>query len=162
MTVLTTTALVATAGGGRSHLPQCPHVVGRDARPVERDLPLCDWSAREVAGVGRTYFAHLDAALAAYRVPVGNRALIRAALHGVEHDAVWMPNSCSYVALGLRGRGVAWTGKTYVVPAPGRSQELPGYVGAARDAGRSTAGTWGETCPDCHTTRSRSGACACD
>ena len=157
------TVLVATAGGGRQHLPQCPHVVGRDARPVEagRDLPVCDWSTKELTGLGRTRYAHLDAALDAFGVQVQNRALIKHALTGVVHDEIWMPYSASYIALGWGGRGVALTGKTYVVPAPGTSIELPGFLDTSRGAARDTDRTWGTTCNGCQLVRSRNGSCEC-
>lgn len=97
------------------------------SRPLLADegLELCDWCSKELSGPGRTYFNDLDAALAAFKAPLENRRLIKDALRGVEHDQIWMPYSSSYVALGIAGRGVAWTGK-YVVPDPGVSIELPG------------------------------------
>lgn len=157
--------LLATATGQRKHLAQCPHLVGATTlRSLEEDedLELCDWCSKELSGHGRTYFDDLDAALAAFKAPLENRRLIKDALRGVEHDQIWMPNSSSYIALGLAGRGVAWTGKTYVVPEPGRSIELPGFVDAARTGGNTAADRWGDLCLHCFHQRSVNGACECD
>ena len=164
---LDTVQFFATATGARKHLAQCPHLVGASsAHPLHPgvELELCDWCSKEIFGLGRTYFnTDLDAALAAFKAPLENRRLIKDALRGVEHDQIWMPYSSSYVALGLAGRGVAWTGKTYVVPAPGFSIELPGFVGGSGTAtGRGGDLPWGSTCGDCFTTRSRNGACGCE
>lgn len=73
-----------------------------------------------------------------------------------------MPYSSSYVALGLAGRGVAWTGKTYVVPAAGVSVALPGFIGVDKDRLGRSEGRWGEFCPRCFHLRSLSGVCDCD
>jgi hypothetical protein len=129
---------------------------------ADEELELCDWCGKELAGFGRTYFDDLDAALAAFKAPLDNRRLIKDALQGVEHDQIWMPYSSSYVALGLGGRGVAWTGKTYVVPEPGFSIELPGFVGATHTGGVAAADRWGDLCPLCFHQRSVTGACECD
>lgn len=157
--------LLATATGNRKHLAQCPHLVGATTiRPLATDenLQLCDWCSKELSGHGRTYFDDLDRALAAFKAPLENRRLIKDALRDVEHDQIWMPYSSSYVALGLGGRGVAWTGKTYVVPAPGFSIELPGFIDAARSAGSAANDRWGGLCVQCFHQRSVTGACECD
>lgn len=157
--------LLATRTGGRKHLPQCPHLVGaaqtRVVSPAE-SLELCDWCSKELTGFGRTYFDDLDTALARFKAPIENRRLIKDALRQVEFDQIWMPYSSSYVALGLGGRGVAWTGKTYVVAEPGISIELPGFIGSTCDGHSSRDQRWGATCPDCRQNRSVSGACECD
>lgn len=157
--------LLATATGSRKHLAQCPHLVGattiRSFAPDEH-LELCDWCSKELSGHGRTYFDDLDRAMAAFKAPLENRRLIKDALRDVEHDRIWMPYSSSYIALGFGGRGVAWTGKTYVVPAPGCSIELPGFVGATHDGHSTREQRWGATCPDCRQNRSISGECECD
>ncbi len=73
-----------------------------------------------------------------------------------------MPYSESYVALGLGGCGVAWTGKTYVVPSVGTTVELPGFTDTSRGEDGRGDGQWGQTCPDCREARALSGACSCD
>lgn len=164
---MTTTApetlFLATAGGSCKHLAQCPHLVGSTAAPVEpgRLLRLCDWCDKELTGFGRRRFPHLDAALDAFRVPAQNRALIKQHLSGVVHDEVYLPYSESYVALAWGGRGVAWSGKTYVVPEPGVSIELPGFVGGSRTPLGAPGERWGDTCPVCRETRALNGACSC-
>lgn len=155
----------ATATGARKHLAQCPHLVGATtSRPLlaSEELELCDWCSKELSGHGRTYFDDLDAALAAFKAPLENRRLIKDALRAIEHDQIWMPYSSSYVALGLAGRGVAWTGKTYVVPAPGFSIELPGYIATEADTTVRRDERWGGLCLRCFHQRSVTGACACD
>lgn len=164
-TALDAVPFFATATGARKHLAQCPHLVGATtSRPLlaGEELELCDWCSKELSGHGRTYFDDLDAALAAFKAPLENRRLIKDALRGVEHDQIWMPYSSSYVALGLAGRGVAWTGKTYVVPEPGVSIELPGFIDAARSAGSAASDRWGGLCLRCFHQRSVTGACECD
>ena len=165
MTATLQSAFFATATGSRKHLAQCPHLVGASTvRPLAAGevLALCDWCSKELNGFGRTPFDDLDAALAAFKAPLENRRLIKEALRDVAHDAIWMPYSGSYVALGLGGRGVAWTGKTYVVPAPGTSIELPGFVGSTHDGHSSREERWGATCPHCRQARSVTGACECE
>ncbi|HET6561562.1 MAG TPA: hypothetical protein VFG72_06780 [Marmoricola sp.] len=67
-------------------------------------------------------------------MPAGaGRATIRQTLESVSHDQVWAPNSRSYIALGADGAGVAWVGKTYVVPPRDTLVALPGYEPGARD-----------------------------
>lgn len=157
--------LLATATGHRKHLAQCPHLVGATTLRTlgeDEDLELCDWCSKELSGHGRTYFDDLGAALAAFRAPLENRQLIKDALRAVEHDQIWMPYSSSYVALGLAGRGVAWTGKTYVVPEAGFSIELPGYIATACDTGARRDERWGDLCLRCFHQRSITGACECD
>lgn len=156
--------LLATATGQRKHLAQCPHLVGAATRALTADdeLELCDWCSKELSGHGRSYFDDLDAALAAFKAPLENRRLIKDALQGVAHDQIWMPYSSSYVALGFGGRGVAWTGKTYVVPVPGESIELPGFVATTHDSMNARTARWGDLCPRCFQRRSVSGACECD
>lgn len=164
MTTADTSTFSATATGGRKHLPQCPYVVGSltCAVPADDDRPVCDWCARELSGHGRRQFTDLGLALEAFRAPLENRGLIRHELRGVEHDDIWLPYSGSYLALGLRGRAVAWTGKTYVVPRPGLSIPLHGYSGVARQGRTRSEQRLGATCPSCWQARSVSGVCACD
>ena len=164
MTTVSTTEFRATANGGRKHLAPCPHLVGSTTRPVHDDehLPVCDWCAKELSGHGRRYFDDLRLALDAFRAPLENRRLIQTELQHVRHDRIWMPYSGSYVALGLEGRGVAWTGKTYVVPRAGVSIPLHGYTDADRSGFSRPEQRTGGKCPDCWQHRSVSGACACD
>jgi hypothetical protein len=154
----------ATENGGRKHLAQCPHVVGATTRPVRGDeeLPVCDWCARELSGHGRRYYDDLDLALEAFRAPLENRRLIKAELRHVEHDAIWLPYSASYVALGLDGRGVAWTGKTYVVPRPGVSIPLHGYTPSARGGHTRAEPRPTAVCPSCWLVTSATGVCGCN
>jgi hypothetical protein len=164
-TTLQSPAFFATATGGRKHLAQCPHLVGASTtRPLAagEELEVCDWCSKELSGFGRTYFDDLDTALAAFKAPLENRRLIKDALRDVEHDQIWMPYSSSYVALGFGGRGVAWAGKTYVVPEPGTSIELPGFVDATRTPKNKAADRWGDICLRCFHRRSVTGACECD
>ena len=80
----------------------------------------------------------------------------------VTYDQIWVPNSRSYVALGHYGRGVAWFGKTYVVPAVGEFLELPDYS-AGRGGGVPAHDQVGETCSVHFVTRSLTGVCdLCD
>ena len=154
----------ATDTGGRKHLAQCPYVVGAITRPVRDDehLPVCDWCARELSGHGRRYYDDLGLAIEAFRAPLENRRLIRDELRHVEHDAIWIPYSGSYVALGRQGRGVAWTGKTYVVPRAGVSIALHGYSDSSRGARSRAEQRPGVVCPSCWTVRSVSGVCGCE
>ncbi|HET6561556.1 MAG TPA: hypothetical protein VFG72_06750 [Marmoricola sp.] len=134
--------LFRTATGTRAHLAPCPHVHGADVLLVtpddQPDLPVCEWSQKELAGVGRRYFDFLDEAMRFFGSHVGTERTVRDALRFVQHDEIWVPNSGSYIALGREGLAVAWVGKTYVVPARGVLVTLPGYVpggggGVARD-----------------------------
>jgi hypothetical protein len=163
MTTASTTAFRATANGGRKHLAQCPHVVGSTTRPVldREDLPVCDWCAKELSGHGRRYFDDLRLALDAFRAPLENRRLIQDELQHVEHDSIWMPYSGSYIALGLEGRGVAWTGKTYVVPRAGVSIALHGYTDSEHRGISLPEQRTGGLCPSCWLVRSVSGVCGC-
>ena len=163
MTTADTTEFRATDNGGRKHIAQCPYLVGSTTRPVleEEDLPVCDWCSKELSGHGRRSFDDLTQALDAFRAPLENRALILQELRHVEHDAIWMPYSGSYVALGLEGRGVAWTGKTYVVPRPGVSIPLHGYT-AGEGGGRSRSEQRAAVvCPSCWQQKAVSGVCGC-
>ena len=164
MTTTDTTVFRATATGGRKHLAQCPYLVGTTTRPVQdsEPLPVCDWCRRELSGHGRRYFDDLDLALAAFGAPLENRPLIKNELRRVAHDQIWLPYSGSYVALGLGGRGVAWTGKTYVVPRPGVSIALHGHTESSRGGRARLEQRVGATCSQCWQVRSLSGACMCE
>ena len=151
----------ATADGGRKHLLQCPHLLDKDVIEVPDgdDRPVCDGCQKELAGLGRTYYDDLDAALDAYRAPVENRLLIKQHLAGVAFDQIWMPYSESYIALGRNGRGVAWTGKNYVEPVPGTRVLLPGYAGGPHGEGTANRDAWGEICPQTFIAHPLSGVC---
>lgn len=158
--------LLKTAGGLRLHMAPCPHLL-RHATQVataaeRRTMPLCHWCAKEVAGHGRTYLPDLAAAMRMFGSHVDTTQLIRAHLCGVEWDQIWIPNSRSYIALGLGGRGVAWVGKGYVVPRRGEFITLPGFVGHGSGGGKPAEHVWGATCPVCFVQRSLSGSCDCD
>jgi len=158
--------LVRTETGAKLHIAECPHIIGseiREATAAERlAMELCTWSRAELDGVGRTYCDSLGDAMRLFGTHSGTERLIGDALRFVSHDQIWLPNSQSYVALGLEGRGVAWFGKTYVVPHTGEFLELPGF----RESGGGGAPLdeqVGEICPVHHMTMSLTGVCdLCD
>ena len=124
-----------TAGGQRLHIAPCPYILGADVAPASPAdvlaLSVCDWCGKELAGVGRRYFESLGDAMRHFGTHAGTEGLIREALQFVQWDQIWVPNSASYIALGREGQGVAWVGKTYVVPHAGAFVELPGYAPGA-------------------------------
>lgn len=158
-------ALVRTETGGRLHIPACPHIGGtiRLASDEElRTMPVCMWCQAELDGIGRTYFDQLEDVMREFGTWAGTEKLIKEALNSVVWDSIWVPNSRSYVALGREGKGVAWFGKTYVVPQRGEFVELPEYQevhgGGARRDDRT-----GELCELHQELRSVSGTCwKCD
>lgn len=154
--------LYRTETGGRLHIRNCPHLVGKDViEASDHDGEICALCERELRGEGRRYFASLADALPEFGAARGNWPQITQLLEGVEHDQVWMVNSGSYIALGLEGRAVAWTGKTCVYP-PGEFIELPDYR-AGGGGGAPVNDTWGETCQVHFIKRSRNGRCErCD
>jgi hypothetical protein len=158
--------LLRTIGGQRLHIAPCPHLLGvtpREATAAERAvMQLCYWCDKEVSGHGRTYYDSLESAMRAFGNHVDTVSLIRSHLRSVPWDQIWIPNSRSYLALGLGGRGVAWVGKGYVVPRRGEFVTLPGFVGSGRGGGTPTVAAWGETCAGCFMQRSVSGACGCE
>lgn len=157
--------LVRTEAGGRLHIAACPHLGGaiRSATTAERlAMPVCRWCQAELDGVGRTYFDTLDAAMRDFGTYLRTAELIREALRFATYDAIWIPHSRSYVALGHEDRGIAWFGKSYVLAPDGRFIELPGYH-AGRGGGSPKPERVGETCPTHHITTSVTGACdLCD
>jgi hypothetical protein len=154
--------LYRTSHGARLHIPPCPHVVGEELTPAtEHDLgsmDVCSWCRAELDGVGREYFEHLDDAMRRFGSHVETQAAIRQSLSEVERDQIWIPNSQSYIALGLRGAMVAWVGKTYVVPARGELIELPGFQPGS-EAATSTTERVGGICPSCFTQMPVFGVC---
>lgn len=157
--------LVRSETGARLHIVACPHLGGkvRPADAAERlAMPVCTWCQAELDGVGRTYFTDLDEAMREFGTHVSDKQRIRDALRFVTWDQVWVPNSRCYVALGHEGRGVAWFGKTYVVPSPGAFLELPGYS-PAYGGGSPREERHGDVCSTHRIERSVSGACElCD
>jgi hypothetical protein len=154
--------LFATMTGGRKHLAQCPHVLGKNVVQIPPDDPrdVCDFCQKELDGFGRTYFDDLDAALEAYKAPIGNRPLIKQALAHIAPDEIWMPYSDSYIALGREGRGVAWAHKTFVEPALGTFVELPGFSATAKDGSSpDRSEVWGDICPTTYLRHSVGGSC---
>lgn len=151
-----------TETGGRLHIAPCPHLQGAAPRPARDDerasMQLCSWCEKEVSGQGRTYFDSLEDAMRAFGSFVGTKPLILEHLRRVEWDQIWLPNSRSYIALAKGGRGVAWIGKGYIVPAAGEFIELPGYKGSSRE-GSTAAPAWGDQCDIHHVTRSLTGEC---
>ncbi len=158
--------LLRTETGGRLHIAPCPHLLGhklREATTAERaTMLLCHWCEKEVSGHGRTYADTLDHAMRIFGNHVDTTSLIRQHLRGVAWDRIWIPNSRSYIALGLGGRGIAWVGKGYVVPRRGEFITLPGFVAAGGGDGKPADKAWGETCPRCFMQRSVSGVCGCE
>ena len=153
--------LYRTESGGRLHIPGCPHVGGSlsEADAAERlAMPVCSWCQAEIDGVGRTYYESLDDAMRAFGCHVGTHEPIRAALRFATYDQIWLPYSRSYIALGHEGRGVAWVGKTYVMPSPDTFVELPGYEGAL-GGGQARPDLEGAVCPTHHMTMSVTGVC---
>jgi hypothetical protein len=155
--------LFRTATGDRRHLRACPHLLGKEVLEAsEADGEICSWCDKELRGEGRQYFTALDDALRALGGPQANWPLIRDHLADVEPDAIWIPYSRSYVALGRGGRAVAWAGKTYVQPQDGSYVELPGFRPGS-GGGAPAEPSYGETCPVHFVTRSLTGACErCD
>ena len=157
--------LLRTETGQRLHIGPCPHLLGhepREATAAERaTMQLCHWCDKEVSGHGRTYVDNLEQAMRVFGSHVDTTGLIRQHLRGVVWDQIWIPNSRSYIALGLGGRGVAWVGMGYVVPRRGEFVTLPGFVGAGGGGGKPAEKAWGETCLGCFTQRSVSG-CGCE
>jgi hypothetical protein len=158
--------LLRTATGERLHIAPCPHILGvatEVASAADRlALGVCSWCEKEINGVGRTYFDNLRDAMRFFGTHVGTEALIREALQGVDHDQIWIPYSRSYIALGRGGAGVAWVGKTYVVPARDSFLELPGYE-AGSGGGDPVAEQFGDICETHHVARSLTGLCEyCD
>lgn len=153
--------LYRTGTGGRLHIPGCPHIGSslREADKTERlAMPVCSWCRAEIDGVGRSYYDTLQDAMREFGCHVGTQTLIRHALRSVTFDQIWLPYSRSYLALGHEGRGVAWVGKTYVMPSPDLFVELPGYRDSA-GGGQRTEARVGATCPAHHMTRSVTGVC---
>ena len=151
--------LYRTEGGSRLHIRSCPHVIDSVVlEATDTDGEICAWCEKEISGEGREYIDDLDAALAAFGGPQGNWQLIRQHLAGVDPDEVWIPYSRSYIALGLKGRAVAWAGKTYVQPSEDAYVELPGFR-AGSGGGTKVEETWGTTCEVHNMARSRSGVC---
>ncbi|MGY1753823.1 hypothetical protein [Blastococcus sp. SYSU D01042] len=151
--------LYRTASGGRLHIRNCPHLMGSEVMAAaDTDGEICNWCDKEIRGEGRECFVDLDAALRAFGGPQGNWPLIREHLAGVHPDEVWIPFSRSYIALGLKGRAVAWVGKTYVQPPEGDYIELPGFRPGS-GGGVAAEDTWGDMCEVHNVSRSRSGAC---
>jgi hypothetical protein len=157
--------LVRSETGGKLHIAQCPHLGGvfRPATAAERfAMEVCSWCRAELDGVGRTYCDDLSDAMRLFGTHAGTEQLIRDALRFVDYDQIWLPNSRSYVALGREGRGVAWFGKTYVVPVAGQFIELPDYR-AGLGGGALARQEVGQICPVHFLTMSLTGVCdLCD
>lgn len=162
----TQTQFFRTATGRRLHVPGCPHVGSELQLATAADrlgLLVCTWCEAEVTGRGRSYYTTLDEAMRALGCHEGTQRLIREALRFVRHDAIWLPHSESYVALGYEGPGVAWVGKGYVfVKATGAFTELPGYR-ASRGGGSPRDERVGEVCERHFVVRGLNGSCdLCD
>lgn len=154
--------LFHTATGERLHIPPCPHVHGVQLFPAypttTGSRQVCTWCQAEIDGVGRTYYDSLDDAMRAFGSFAETRDRIRRETANVPHDAIWIPNSRSYIALGEGGPAVCWIGKTYVMHVRGDFVELPGYVAGA-GGGTETALREGNVCPTCFTVMPITGRC---
>ncbi|WP_131801759.1 hypothetical protein [Klenkia soli] len=136
-------------------------MVGKKIIPAT-DQPVCDSCQAERDGHGRDYQADLLTALPVMGVSVTDWPQVQSVLAPVDHDEVWLPYSRSYIALGRKGRAVAWVGKSYVDVAGEIRTELPGYTGVVKNGGSVKEPRRGDSCPTCHETKSLSGACACN
>lgn len=160
--------LYVTHAKGKVHITACPHLFKHstltEATPAQIEANgLCTHCEKEIRGEGRTYYQDFDEALREF----GHRSddahrLIREAIGGVEYDAIWVPASGSYIALGEDGQGVAWIGQGYVETKGRPVVELPwfqphGGGGARRDDVR------GELCEVHFVEKSLLGGCEmCD
>lgn len=167
MTITLTTPAAApaygrTASATRTHLVDCPHLVGREVVAVDAPdfgtHPLCEWSRDQLDGTGRSHPATLDDAMRDQGTPVHSRPLIKQYLEGVDHDEIWLPYSRSYVALGRDGRAVATFGKAWIWIRDVGRFDLPGYRGSSGE-GRRVAPTYGDSCPRCFLQMPLSGTC---
>jgi hypothetical protein len=162
MTVAAPT-LFRSATGACLHIEGCPHILGSELIQATDDdrqnMPPCDWCQAEIDGVGRTYFDTLEDAFRDYGSYSNTWDLIRDHLAAVEHNMIWVPNSRSYIALGLDGHGVAWIGKTYVVIRGVAFHELPGFTPTERS--RRTTASWDThaICPTCRMAVPLTGSC---
>ena len=158
-----TETVYRTATGQRRHLRPCPNIIGVEViQATAGDLQICDWSMAELQGTGRTYYATLDDALRAFGAPVESLSAIRDEVKRVEHDAIWIPYSRSYVAVGSGGPAVCWIGKTYVQHVGGDFIELPGYAPGG-GGGVELAQREGAVGPSCRETMPLTGLCdRCD
>jgi hypothetical protein len=153
--------LVRTETGAKLHIAVCPHLGPdfREATSSERlAMAVCTWCRAELDGVGRTYCDGLEEAMRVFGTHAGTERAIKEALRFVDHDQIWVPNSRSYVALGRGGRGVAWFGKTYVVPAVGEFLALPDYHAGSGGGSRPEQLT-GAPCPSCYLVLPLTGVC---
>ena len=158
-----TETLYRTTDGQRLHLRGCPHIAGLEVTAVpagDTSVPVCRWTRAELDGVGRIPQRTLDGALREFGASPEVRPRLIKLLKGLKWDAVYLPQSRSFVALALENRPVAWAGKTYVqigeefVPLP----EYQAGVGG----GAFVSELWGEPCPECFMQRSMNGTCSCD
>lgn len=156
--------LVTTRARSLLHVPVCPHLSGDvvDATEEERaTLPVCTWCAKEIDGVGRTYYDTLDDALDALGSTSDAKDRTRALLAGVTYDSVWIPGSGTYVALAVGGVAVAWARKTVVYPSRGEAVPLPDYSARSGGGARREEERTGALCTTCFTRKSVTGVCGC-
>lgn len=156
--------LFLTHARGKVHIRACPHLadtsdlIPATAEQVEQN-GYCSHCEKEIAGVGRKYFERLDDAfeVLGHRSDEAKR-LIRGALAGVEYDAIWIPASESYVALGANGQGAAWIGKGYVDIKDRELIELPWFA-PHNGGGPERLDSRGELCDVHQIEKSVSGSC---
>ncbi len=167
MTHVAPDVLLRPLTGSRLHLSQC-YRLERGATVLvvanEADLEawqVCSTCQAELGGHGRQYFDNLERALEAY-VPLQARQKVRNLARDVDYDAVWAPNSRSYIALGSDGTAVAYVGKTYW-RSGGALTELPGYDSGAGGGPAAAGARQGRECPTCNVLMPVAGGCGtCD
>jgi len=154
-------AALCTETGSRLHIAPCPYL-GEGAREATTTELLaksvCRWCQAEIDGVVRTYFDDLDGAMRFFGSHLGARSRVRKALRFLDYDQIWVPNSRSYIALGRSGHGVAWVGKTYIVPSVGSLLPLAGYAPHS-GGGAERQERLGSVCERHFVVRGLNGAC---
>jgi hypothetical protein len=157
--------LYRAAGGGRLHIPPCPHVRGVELQEVlpgdERGQEICSWCEPEIAGQGRSYHPTLNDALRAFGSYSDTSAMIRGFAQGRRARRDLDPEQPLLCRARARRSDRAWFRKTYVRPAgrDGQQVELPGYEGGGA-AGESDVNRVGAMCPTCFIEMPVTGVCA--
>lgn len=105
--------IFVTHAKGKVHIRACPHLSDSSgltpATPEQVEQNgYCSHCEKEIAGVGRKYFESLDDAFETFghRTDEAKR-FIRDAIAGVGYDAICIPASESYIALGVNGQGAS-------------------------------------------------------
>ncbi len=164
--------LYRTAAGKSLHLPSCAHL---QDTPIENripvplndhpELPVCTWTADELAGNGRRYFETLDSAFEALPVPIENRIRVREILTALSFDRVWIPNGGQYVAVGLSGSAAAaYINRGFIeVRLPEGRYEQERFAnyggGSGSSSGLPTVALAAKPCPTCNLEMPATGRC---